>query len=73
MVERKVEDPLVPLGLLKSKHRLAILSSGFFLSVGNQAFVSRSYGGVNMLMIDVPHVSAPELPKYNWRELKTDG
>jgi len=38
-VESKVENPLVPLSLLRSKHRLAILASGFFLSVGNQAFV----------------------------------
>jgi len=39
-VEKRVENPLVPLGLLRSRHRLAILASGFFLSVGNQAFVS---------------------------------
>jgi len=39
-VESMVENPLVPLSLLRSKHRLAILASGFFLSVGNQAFVS---------------------------------
>lgn len=39
-VEKRVKNPLVPLNLLRSKHRLAILSSGFFLSVGNQAFVS---------------------------------
>ena len=40
VVEKRVKNPLVPLSLLKSKHRLAIFGSGFFLSIGNQAFVS---------------------------------
>lgn len=39
-VETKVKRPLVPMSLLKSRHRVAIMLSGFFLSVGNQAFVS---------------------------------
>jgi Na+/H+ antiporter NhaD/arsenite permease-like protein len=39
-VERRVENPVVPLSLLKSRHRTAIMASGFFLSIYNQAFVS---------------------------------
>ena len=41
-VETKVRSPLVPMRILNSKHRLAIMASGLFLSIGNQAFVSGS-------------------------------
>ncbi|ORX33406.1 multidrug resistance protein fnx1 [Kockovaella imperatae] len=38
-VETRVKSPLVPMRILRSKHRLAIMSSGLFLSIGNQAFM----------------------------------
>ncbi|ORY30040.1 multidrug resistance protein fnx1 [Naematelia encephala] len=38
-VETKVRRPIVPMSLLKSRHRSAVMASGFFLSVGNQAFM----------------------------------
>ncbi|KAK1925211.1 multidrug resistance protein fnx1 [Papiliotrema laurentii] len=38
-IEGKVEKPLVPMSLLRSRHRLSVLASGFLLSVGNQAFM----------------------------------
>ncbi|OCF38301.1 multidrug resistance protein fnx1 [Kwoniella heveanensis CBS 569] len=37
--ETKVERPVVPLHLFKSNHIAAIMVSGFFLSIGNQAFM----------------------------------
>ena len=40
MVETRAKNPIVPMSLLKSRHRMAIMSSGLFLSIGNQAFVS---------------------------------
>jgi MFS family permease len=43
-IEGKVEKPLVPMSLLRSRHRLSVLASGFLLSVGNQAFVSFGIG-----------------------------
>jgi hypothetical protein len=57
--EGRVERPVVPLGLLKSKHRGAIMASGFFLSVGNQAFVSYANHSKLLLMtdVDVPNTS----------------
>lgn len=39
-VEIKVaKRPVVPMGILKSQHRGAVMTSGFFLSIGNQAFM----------------------------------
>ncbi|WWC89697.1 uncharacterized protein L201_004622 [Kwoniella dendrophila CBS 6074] len=38
-VETKVKRPVVPLELFKSSHIAAINTCGFFLSVGNQAFM----------------------------------
>jgi hypothetical protein len=55
-----VERPVVPLGLLKSRHRGAIMASGFFLSVGNQAFVSHSVLRLKHMVngfSDVPNTS----------------
>ncbi|WVF71816.1 hypothetical protein IAT40_006624 [Kwoniella sp. CBS 6097] len=37
--ETKVERPVVPLKLFKSNHIAAIMVAGFFLSIGNQAFM----------------------------------
>lgn len=39
-VESKVERPVIPLELFKDSHVAACMSSGFFLSVVAQAFVS---------------------------------
>ena len=63
LVETRVKSPLVPMRILRSKHRLAIMSSGLFLSIGNQAFVSDANGHVcsaaNGCLSDVPSVSFP--------------
>ncbi|KIR26676.1 multidrug resistance protein fnx1 [Cryptococcus deuterogattii 99/473] len=39
LVEMKVKRPLVPLRVFKSNHISAVMLSGFFLSVSNQAFL----------------------------------
>ncbi|KIR64125.1 hypothetical protein I312_103936 [Cryptococcus bacillisporus CA1280] len=39
LVEMKVKRPLVPLRVFKSNHISAVMLSGFFLSVSNQAFM----------------------------------
>ena len=41
-VETRVERPVVSMRLLRSQHRAAVLLAGFFLSIGNQAFVSKT-------------------------------
>ena len=39
-VENKVERPVIPLGLFKSRHVAGCIASGLFLSIVAQAFVS---------------------------------
>lgn len=54
LVEMKVKRPLVPLRVFKSKHISAVMLSGFFLSVSNQAFVSL-YFLHPVVSNDIPH------------------
>lgn len=55
LVEMKVKHPLVPLRVFKSNHISAVMLSGSFLSVSNQAFVSL-YILHSIISIDIHHL-----------------